>query len=200
MRIKVAVQHGDALTYEADVLVVKHAQALYGLDEIVHDRLAGTGEDPESLRPSAGSFSIHESNSALSARWVLIIGTVGLSGFGYREIREFSRRALAALAEARPDVSTVAMTLHGANYGLDELEAFQAEVAGLIDGITAGRVPNLDAITFVEASGRRVCGARWTLSFPTGTSKPNWRDSWTECLTRAAKNCAPSAMRPILNQ
>lgn len=157
MRIKVAVHHGDALTYEADVLVIKHAQALYGLDEIVHYRLTTTTRERTGLQPAAGSFSVQESNGAVAAKWVLIVGTVDLRAFGYRELREFSQRTLAALADSIPQATSLVMTLHGANYGLDELEAFRAEVAGLIDGITTARVPSLlTSITFIESDLRRA--------------------------------------------
>ena len=48
------------------------------------------------------------------------------------------------------------MTLHGAGYGLDEIEAFSSEVAGFMDAIVEGEYPeNLDTITLVELSRGR---------------------------------------------
>ncbi len=47
-----------------------------------------------------------------------------LRDFGYEEIRGFGRRAVAEAATVAPDVAEIALTLHGPNYGLDEIEAF----------------------------------------------------------------------------
>lgn len=179
MRVEVSVHEGDALRYRADVLVTKHAQALYGLDEMVYFRLAESGRSPEELRPANGSFVVHESNGAVGARLVLILGTVPLGAFRYQEVRQFSRRALAALADRAPDVSTMALTLHGANYGLDEVEAFEAEVAGLLDGITSGQAPRgLTSITFVENNQRRARRLQKMLSslVPDGHFETSLRD------------------------
>jgi hypothetical protein len=45
----------------------------------------------------------------------------------------FARKSLAVLATTLPSVSRVAMTLHGVGYGLDEVESFRSELAGLLD-------------------------------------------------------------------
>lgn len=45
----------------------------------------------------------------------------------------------------------MAITLHGAGFGLDETEAFDAEIAGIVDGLTAGgTLTSLKSITVVE--------------------------------------------------
>ena len=49
------------------------------------------------------------------------------------------------------------MTLHGAGYGLDEKEAFESEVAGLMDAIiSADFPPSLTRISFVERNPGRA--------------------------------------------
>ena len=51
----------------------------------------------------------------------------------------------------------VCLTLHGAEYGLDEIEAFESEIAGLIDGITQGLIPkSIKRISIVELDDRRA--------------------------------------------
>jgi hypothetical protein len=64
---------------------------------------------------------------------------------------------LEALAGEIPTVRHVALTIHGPGYGLDEREAFESEIAGLLDALDSGDYPeNLDQITIVEANGGRA--------------------------------------------
>ncbi len=72
----------------------------------------------------------------LAARAVLFLGVPPLRKFGYEEIRGFGRRAVAEAAAVAPEATEIALTLHGPNYGLDEIEAFNSELAGIIDAIT----------------------------------------------------------------
>jgi hypothetical protein len=54
-------------------------------------------------------------------------------------------------------VRTLALTLHGIGYGLDEVESFRAEVAGLVDAVEADLCPpDLERVTIVEAQAGRV--------------------------------------------
>jgi hypothetical protein len=43
--MQIEISHSDALDFRCDVLVLKHAQALYGVDEAVVQRLVATGSD-----------------------------------------------------------------------------------------------------------------------------------------------------------
>jgi hypothetical protein len=64
---------------------------------------------------------------------------------------------LVSLAGEVTRVKHVALTLHGAGYGLDEGEAFESEVAGLIDAITGGDIPHdLSRISIVERNPGRA--------------------------------------------
>ena len=88
---------------------------------------------------------------------MLFVGVVDLGSFDYAAIREFARRALTTLAETLPAARHVAFTLHGAGYGLDEAEAFRAELAGIADALLAeDRPPHLQKITIVERDPRRT--------------------------------------------
>jgi hypothetical protein len=52
---------------------------------------------------------------------------------------------------------TVALTIHGPGYGLDEVEAFESELAGVVDAISDGHFPSdLESIAFVESDSGRV--------------------------------------------
>ena len=125
----------DAMRIRADVLALKYAQANYGLDAVVSHTLIDAGIDPSLLCPKAGGFRIVDSVNGISADKILFVGVVRLHEFGYADVREFSRRVLASLASSAPDTRRLLLTLHGANYGLDEFEAFEAEIAGLMDAI-----------------------------------------------------------------
>src|SRR5262249_43636317 len=54
-------------------------------------------------------------------------------------------------------VRHLALTIHGPGYGLDEIEAFESELAGVADSVSSGRCPaNLERVTFVERNPGRV--------------------------------------------
>jgi hypothetical protein len=75
----------------------------------------------------------------------------------YHQIREFAVKALDIVRLELATAREVALTLHGVGYGLDEVEAFRSELAGIFDAIRAGRVSgNLRQITVVESDSRRA--------------------------------------------
>ena len=156
-KIVIEVVEGDALEIDADVLALKYAQQYYGVDELVAARLVQAGIEETRMKPRIGGFRLVPTNSAISAENALFIGVVDLYEFGYREIREFARRVLSSLAGAASEVRHIATTVHGAGYGLDEIEAFDAEVAGFLDAIGSGDVPRLlERITIIERNPSRV--------------------------------------------
>ncbi len=78
---------------------------------------------------------------------------------------------LEALAAETPRASHVALTIHGPGYGLDEKEAFESEVAGLLDAIGSGEYPSdLQKVTIIEANPARVKRLKALLAelFPDG--------------------------------
>jgi hypothetical protein len=68
---------------------------------------------------------------------VLFLGVPPLFDFGYAEIRRFAKDALTVLAGQDCERDSIAMTMHGVGYGLDEQEAFSAQVAGLLEFLTS---------------------------------------------------------------
>ena len=155
--IQIELISGDALSIATDVLALKYAQGNYGLDEIVSNFLIDAGTDRHKLSPKPDGFRIVRSANGIRSAKVLFMGVVPLYDFSYRQIRDFSRRVLSALAGNEPSTKSIVLTLHGANYGLDEVEAFSAEIAGLIDGIQSLDFPKeLQKITIVERNTGRA--------------------------------------------
>jgi hypothetical protein len=151
MRLQIQVATGDVLTYPADVAAFKYAQQSLGVDAFVVSRLAQTGIDVLGRLPEAGKFALVKSDGAIAAREVLFIGVEPLGQFDYLSIRRFSQSVLSTINRERPSVTRVAMTLHGKGFGLDEAEAFRAEIAGLLDVIAARNVPPLlERVVIVE--------------------------------------------------
>lgn len=156
-KIKIVVAQGDATSFEADVLVLKFARAHFGLDYAISDKLSRLGIDSRKFSPGIGTSKYFSSKGILGTKDILVIGVVQLYDFGYKDIRRFARSALQILSKRREVIEHICFTLHGAEYGLDELEAFEAEVAGLIDGITTAEIPiPLKKITIVEIDKRRA--------------------------------------------
>lgn len=163
--VKISVEEGDALGFEADVLALKYAQAPYGLDAAVASALQAAGADPLHLQPNPEGFRLVEARGAIASPRVLVVGVVPLPEFSYVDIRAFARRALTALAGSTAGARHVAITLHGVGNGLDEGEAFDAEVAGLIDAIHTSDIPSrLDRISIVEVNRGRAARLRQRLS------------------------------------
>ncbi len=157
-QIILKVQSGDALKFKADVLALKYAQDLYGIDAEVAFRLFTEEDDDfDSLLPKVSGFRLLSTKSVIAAKAVLFVGVKPLHEFGYQEIREFGRKVLTSLAGAAPETKHICLTIHGAEFGLDEIEAFESEVAGLLDAIKIGDFPEaLQRITVVEINAARA--------------------------------------------
>src|SRR5262249_3885956 len=145
------------LAYPADVLALKYAQGLHGADLAVAEAL----DLPEAVlhaklsRP--GSYHLVAGQNLLAATRVLFVGVGRLWHFRYAQIREFASRVRGALEEWAPQTRPVAATIHGVNYGLDEMESFSAELAGFLDAQARGDCPpGLERVTFVEFNAKRA--------------------------------------------
>jgi len=151
--IKVKVIHGDAFQVKADTLVLKYAQATYGLDGDIERAYEELGKSISDRLPKIGGYLFLESNNITNTKSIIFIGVTTLRQFGYKEIREFGRKALVSLASSDPTIQTILMTIHGPGYGLDEVEAFESQLAGILDSISSEDYPNnLSEIIFVERS------------------------------------------------
>jgi len=154
-KVQIDLKTGDILAEPADVLVLKHAQGRFGVDESVDAIFEAAGRRLHLPLPS--DYRIEDSTSEIAASRTLFLGVAPLPQFGYKEIRVFARQALAILAEKLPQTRSIVLTLHGSGYGLDEKEAFESEIAGLVDAIHIGDYPTaLEQITIVELEQGRT--------------------------------------------
>lgn len=153
--VKIDVEHGDVLSYSADVLVLKYARQLYGADSAVYTRLHSAGINL--VFPPENEWSIAGTKRAIPTPKVIFVGVPSLYVLNYPQIRDFGRMAIAAVGDLASDAEHVALTLHGPGYGLDEAEAFESELGGVLEGLRTSRIAsNLRRITFVELDDRRA--------------------------------------------
>jgi hypothetical protein len=181
--IQLEVVHADVLKYPADVLALKFAQDLFGLDAVVVHRLEKNGIRVKSRLPAIGTVLLVSSERAIAAREVLFIGVPPLGRFDYQAIREFAHASLAILGEQRPSLQHLAMTLHGVGFGLDEAEAFRAEIAGVLDAVAMRQQPlKLIRISIVErnASAAKRLVALLNSILPTGVVSDDKRGAKSE--------------------
>ena len=167
--LKLSVVVGDALTIKGDVLVLKYAQNLYGLDKAVHARLQQKGTVP--TLPGIDEDIIVETRDALGVTSIQLVGVKPIRQFNYSEIRDFTRRSLLSLTRKLPNSRHIIFTLHGVGFGLDERESFESEVAGIVEAVSGGNFPKLiETITFVESDQGRADRLAKSLKqlFPTG--------------------------------
>lgn len=192
MPIRLEVVHGNALDCPADVLALKFAQQLFGVDLAVVARLENGGLGVESRLPEVGRSLLVNSDNAIAAKETLFVGVSPLGRFNYQTIREFSQSVLATLSKERPTIQHLAMTLHGTGFGLDEAEAFRAEIAGVLDAVAGGRrPPGLERISIVERNAQSAERLTALLAsiLPTGMVSGNqFRASETPSLGAARVN------------
>src|SRR5262249_46278637 len=75
----------------------------------------------------------------------------------YFDIQEFAMKVLYVLAKTAPGTRHLAMTIHGAGFGLDEIEAFLAQFNGYLRVIQNGQFPpSLEKITIIDKDLARI--------------------------------------------
>jgi hypothetical protein len=167
--VELQVLREDALTYRSDLLVLKYAQASYGVDRMA----VRAAQIDLSTLPGIGENLLVEHPRGVASTSLLLIGVEPISGLDYRTIRHFSRSALSEAAKLRPGPREISMTLHGVGFGLDETEAFESEVAGVVEAIDAGSYPaELHAVSFVERDKERARRMRRCLRSLIGDLSP----------------------------
>lgn len=151
------VAEGDIKSFRADAVAFKYAQGFSGAEAAVVSALDGVGVKRTKLRPGPDEYFFTETKGVVAAPHALFVGTEPLVGLNYKHVRQLSARTLEALADEAPEARSLAMTTHGVNTGLDEVEATLALFGGFLDSIRAGRVPPmLEKITIVDRDARRV--------------------------------------------
>ena len=77
--------------------------------------------------------------------------------FNYRDIQEFAAKVLNILDNVASATRHLAMTIHGAGFGLDEIEAFLAQITGYLQALQSKQFPaNLEKITIIDRDSERV--------------------------------------------
>ena len=152
--IQVTIESTDIADFTCDALALKYAQAFHGLDRIVAATLMDARHGDLKISPKPGNYVLIPSEGKVAAHQILFVGVVSLNEFEYSEIRAFATRALTILWKEVPDARHVAMTIHGVNYGLDEREAFLAQLGGIMDAEKKGVLVN--RVSIVERDARRA--------------------------------------------
>jgi hypothetical protein len=156
-KIQVSIEEGDVTRFDADVIALKFAQALYGADRAVASALEVTPEQLFQQMPSRWETCIFPTYGKLWAPQVLFTNVPDLYEFDYGEIRRFAGVVLRSLLTLQPGTRHLAMTIHGPGYGLDEGEALRSELLGCIDAVEANEYPpELEKISIVEYNPGRA--------------------------------------------
>jgi|SRR5215469_5109556 len=162
--LELRIEHGDVTAFEADVLALKYAQGFHGVDEVVSQALGRVGISSIALQLSIGQFAYVETLGSIGASHALFVGVLGLRSFSYPQIREFASQILHILAGQAPSTKHLAMTIHGAGYGLDEVESCVAQVEGYLDALRAGSLPDaLQRISILDRDPGRIQRLRQAL-------------------------------------
>ncbi len=155
--IEFTIQPGDVTLADADVVALKYAQDFYGADMIVASNLSKVGIPIDNIRPQIDDYSYIDTKNGIKAHYALFVGVVDIFDFDYQHIRQFSAQVLHILANEAPNTQHLIMTIHGPGYGLDEIEAFKAQLAGYLDALQSGQLPlALKQITIIEIDPQRV--------------------------------------------
>jgi hypothetical protein len=110
------------------------------------------------------STRIGGSSSASSTRCSLLpLGATqtaapdpALIEFRYAEIRKFGSSVIHIIGEYVPDCRHLAMMLHGANVGLDEVEALLSMLTGCMEAVAERPSRNLERVSVVERDASRA--------------------------------------------
>jgi hypothetical protein len=141
----------DIVTFAADVVALKYAQGLHGADQAMAQAMNAKPA------PAPGEHVWLAARNRVAAGQVLFVGTPSVFRLNYQDIRDFAGRALDIIGREAPATRHIAMTVHGVNVGLDEREAFMAQLAGLLDARRSGQAPPfLEQVTIVEKNQGRA--------------------------------------------
>lgn len=162
--VEFTIVPGDILTFEADVIALKHAQGFFGADEAVAEALARVGVSKDDLRTAPDNYRYVETRGGVRAKHALFVGVVPLMEFDYPQIRQFAAKVLYTLAAEAPETRHLALTIHGPRFYRDEVEALLAEFAGCLEALENDALPySLERISIVDRDAERVQRLRGAL-------------------------------------
>lgn len=147
-----SVHEGDILQRACDLLVLKHADGFYGVDELVADRI---GFDTSVKDGSVSVVSGSSKHGSTLAKQIAFIGVGSLENFSYAKIRRFGRRAIEIASRREISAGRICLTAHGTGIGLDEVEAFSSLVAGIYEARAKSNSVKVEIIEHRPERARR---------------------------------------------
>ena len=146
-----SIINGDIIDVNVDVVAFKYAKEFHGADRKVAVLLDGKGISLNKLRPEVGKYRFVSTNDGIAASYALFVGMPELFDIDYREIRNLSTQTMEIVAKEYPDVKSLAMTIHGPGFGLDEVESALSQFAGIYAFLRdTFLLPNLERVIIVD--------------------------------------------------
>jgi hypothetical protein len=156
--IELAIGAKDITSMDADVLAIPYSSNVDGFSSKVLETITRKCKIYKNLSEGyiyGGTCSIVKTN------YVLLLNTPSISKFNYRHVREFSSNTLRMLSEHLPYCKHLLMVIHGAEYGLDEIESAFAQLGGILDAMEKGDLPNgLERISMISNNRSRIRNIR----------------------------------------
>ena len=150
----IEVVEADALTFDAEMLIIKYSPRSGGLDALVRSVLKKAGDSTlDDDLPQVGEYRLIQAPKGFRVEWLLVVGAPDVRRLNYEEIRTLGFNMLSSLKSAGTPVKHVVTTAQGVNItrGLDEVEAFRSLLLGFADAVEADLAPaGLEKITIVE--------------------------------------------------
>src|SRR5215212_4943454 len=115
--IELVIEDKVITSADADVLAIPYSP---GVDQFTSKVLAAITSKCKIDKNLSEGYIYSRTSSIVRANYVLLLNTPPISKFKYRHVREFSLKSLHILSEHLPDCKQIIMTIHGAEYGLDE--------------------------------------------------------------------------------
>src|SRR5262245_56451282 len=106
---------------DADVIVLKFANSFHGADLTITRLLPALIRQRVAETLESGDAILVEGRKAIRATNILYLPVGALANFDYGAITEFGERSLREISTRLPEARSVAMTIHGPGFGLDEI-------------------------------------------------------------------------------
>ncbi len=165
MPFNLRIEEGDITRFHADVVLLKYATRYFGADLKVAGLLGRAGISREEMTPGEEGFKLVSARNALECNRVLFVSVPPPGEFDLDSLRRFMLQGLHLLASAGEPAVHVVTTLHGPGFGLDERNAFKAQVDGILSAAAAGHLPaGMERFSIVEANPARVQSMGETLA------------------------------------
>ena len=149
--ITIEIAYENVLDFSTDVLVLKYAQASFGADKQIVERLYEQGVSLRHVLPAPTQGLIVDTHRCLFTRKTVFIGVPSLNELWYPELEALGNHAISLVATQLPDARHIAMTTHGAGFGLDGRHSFEHLLNGIINAIQDGLVSaELQRISIIE--------------------------------------------------